>query len=56
MFKTLVPETIKGMVSGTRKLKYWVFDPLGYLYCPPACVMQCTLLTSRVILSLVIST
>ena len=27
--RTLVPNTIKSMVFGTRDLKYWVFGPSG---------------------------
>ena len=29
IYGTLVPETVKGMVSGTRDLKYWVLGHSG---------------------------
>ena len=28
--RTLVPKTVKGMVSGTGVLKYWVLGPSGF--------------------------
>ena len=31
--RTLVPNTIKGMVLGTRVLNYWVLGPSAYLSC-----------------------
>ena len=44
--RSLVPNTIKSMVFGTRKLKYWVLGPSGTWFGPRAhflrpCTLEC---------------